>query len=124
MFFLVTLSLYHEQRIKNSKTCDFGGTAGYAVHAALIHESHGIFSSKLGKFTIYTGLTQEKHNIFSENSINTLFSLQSTIIFNADKYIVTPRKKGQLWDCPFSEKVFCYLWGCSKNYIMYWGLHA
>ena len=22
----------------------------------------------------------------------------------------------------FSEKVFCYLWGVAKNYIMYWGV--
>lgn len=21
-----------------------------------------------------------------------------------------------------SEKVFCYLWGVAKNYIMYWGV--
>jgi hypothetical protein len=24
--------------------------------------------------------------------------------------------------CPLSEKVFLLLMGCSKNYIMYWGL--
>ncbi len=26
--------------------------------------------------------------------------------------------------CPFSEKVFLLLMGCSKNYIMYWGLRV
>jgi hypothetical protein len=66
---LATLSLYHEQRIKNSKTCGFGGTAGYAVHAALIHENHGIFSSKLGKFTAFYGLIRLPWTLYHEQQI-------------------------------------------------------
>ena len=34
------------------------------------------------------------------------------------------KKKGQHigGSCPLSDKVFLLLMGCSKNYIMYWGL--
>ena len=34
----------------------------------------------------------------------------------------TKKKDSIPISCPFLEKVFLLLMGCSKNYIMYWGL--
>lgn len=44
-----------------------------------------------------------------------LYSYIGIMYYKTEKRTATVRLS-------FSEKVFCYLWGVAKNYIMYWGV--